>query len=183
MTCVSAISADIPIDVRFFHRIKPNTALLHITVNSEIVPSKKIPIARRFCPSPCSYMPPSQSIPDDASKSMGNLERLLEITELPLGGSDKQGTTYKLSGSQVPSPCSSHWSPSFIPIIFNSVIWFQRYITPWIKIKRFAYYMLKKSLAPHKTKIIVTSTPHQLALIKMWQPPRLSIISTKSRAN
>lgn len=65
----------------------------------------------------------------------------------------KQGTTYKLySGSWVPSPCISHWSPSFIPIILNSVTWFQRHITPWIKIKRFSYYMFFKSLAPTKLK-------------------------------
>lgn len=48
-------------------------------------------------------MPASQSIPDDASKSLGDLERLLEVTEPSSSGSTKRGTTYKLhSGSHLP---------------------------------------------------------------------------------
>lgn len=63
-------------------------------------------------------MPTSQSIPDDASKSLGDLERLLEVTEPSSSGSPKQGTTYKLhSGSHLPVAVAAPTPGDFLSIL------------------------------------------------------------------
>lgn len=107
VTCASVVSSDTPVAVWFFQRknqprhsgISP--VLRRITGKSPF----EVPmfLSHSALPLPCSSMPTSQSIPDDASKSMGELERLLEVTEPSSRGSTNQGTTYKLhSGSHLP---------------------------------------------------------------------------------